>query len=165
MAPGRPDPLRTWPEFELPVALAAAATDPLGLDRRLLLIPAAELLVTIPSSNDRVVLHHLDRGVLTAWSSPGAVTVTSHPPPAVRRGEALAYRITTRPSGVSMAYSVADGPPGLRVLPDGLVTWQVPADQALGAVRVVVLIRSPEGAEARHEFRLVVAERGAAKGG
>jgi S1-C subfamily serine protease len=54
-------PLLGGNDFEIPsMALAAKATDDFTLDKRVLLIPQAKVLVTIPWSNDRLVMHRVD---------------------------------------------------------------------------------------------------------
>jgi hypothetical protein len=151
MVPGRTAPLRVW-NFELLAPLSAESTNAIPPDRRIVFIPAAKLLVTLPRSNDRLVFHKLD--LPAAPPNTAALTISSVPPSVVRRGSTFNYSITAHPPGQSLTYRLEEGPPGLTVSADGVVTWPVPATQQVALVPVRIRVRSTTGADVVHSFRL-----------
>jgi len=156
MVPGRVTPLKVW-NFELLAPVGADSTNPIPPDRRVVFIPAAKLLVTLPASNDRLVLHKLDLPADPPKSA--ALAISSVPPPVVSRGSTFSYAITAHPPGQSLTFRLEEGPPGLAVSSEGVVTWPVPATQPLALVPVRIRVRSATGAEAVHSFRLGVQDQ------
>jgi hypothetical protein len=57
---GHAGPLARLTDVEVPEGLGDGDSDPFGGDRRLHLVPDAKLIITIPDSNDRLVLHRFD---------------------------------------------------------------------------------------------------------
>jgi hypothetical protein len=53
-------PLVTLPEVELPTDLGQGGPEPLSADKRVHFIPSAQVILTIPATNDRLVLHRFD---------------------------------------------------------------------------------------------------------
>jgi hypothetical protein len=156
MVLGRAAPLRVW-KFELLAPVSADSTNAIPPDRRVVFIPAAKLLVTLPASNDRLVLHKLD--LPAAPPKTAALTISSVPPPIVSRGSTVTYAITAHPPGQSLTFRLEEGPPGLTVSSDGVVTWPVPATQPLALVPIRIRVRSATGAEAIHAFRLGIQDQ------
>jgi hypothetical protein len=60
-APGKEKPIATLSDLGLPTPREDDIRHDFTFDKRVHLIPEARLLVTIPASNDRLVLHRLDR--------------------------------------------------------------------------------------------------------
>jgi hypothetical protein len=58
-APGKDQPITTLTDVGLPDAVEDNITHDFTLDKRVHLIPEARLIITIPTSNDRLVLHRL----------------------------------------------------------------------------------------------------------
>jgi hypothetical protein len=58
-APGKDKPIATLPDLGLPAAAEDVITHDLTFDKRVHLVPEARLIITIPASNDRLVLHRL----------------------------------------------------------------------------------------------------------
>jgi hypothetical protein len=55
--PGKEKPLATLPDLELPTSAEDNITHDLTFDKRVHLVPEARLVITVPASNDRLVLH------------------------------------------------------------------------------------------------------------
>jgi hypothetical protein len=55
--PGKEKPLATLADLELPTPAEDNITHDLTFDKRVHLVPEARLVITIPASNDRLVLH------------------------------------------------------------------------------------------------------------
>src|SRR5262249_20112142 len=57
---GLPLPILKRPDIEIPATDAANMKHDFTFDKRVLLIPQAKLLITIPLSNDRLILYRID---------------------------------------------------------------------------------------------------------
>src|SRR5207249_7125664 len=127
--PAHSTPLRVWKAFDLPAPVGPDSVDPIPPDKRLVFIPAAKLLITLPAGNERLMLHKLD---LPAPPPKAAVlTITSAPPPVVSRGATFKYPITAHPPGQTLTFTLEEGPPGLSVSSGGEITWAVPSTHPL----------------------------------
>jgi hypothetical protein len=87
----------------------SSKSDGLTIDKRFHFIPAANLLITVPASNDRLVLRRLSLGEAIAGSSKSIVLVTSPPVLSARRGQELTHQIQVRSSkgGITFELSAA----------------------------------------------------------
>ncbi len=125
-------------------------------DKRFHLVPAAGMLITIPLSNDRLVL----RGLKLRGSVEGAGTdrlvVVSRPDVAAVAGQKLVHQIVARSNKGGITFELARGPEGLAVAPDGTVAWMVPAGQKEGEVTAVVTVGDASGAELFHTLKIHV---------
>jgi S1-C subfamily serine protease len=126
------------------------------LDKRFFLIPQAHLLITIPWTNDRVVLRRLDLDAALDQAGGTDLVVTSAPTLAVRAGEKLEHQIATRSRRQGIGYTLIGGPERLSVAPDGKLSWDVPAALQGDEVTVLVRVRDGAGRELTHELHILV---------
>lgn len=89
-------------------------------------IPAAELLITVPSTDDRLVLRRLRLANVIATSGPETLYVTSAKSLLVRAGKKLSHRIEVKSAKGGVKLTLTKGPEGLKLTPDGRVEWDVP---------------------------------------
>ena len=109
------------------------------VDKRFHLVPAAHLLITIPPSNDRLVLRRLD--VEEALGRAGDfLIVAALPAMAATPGRKLEHQVVARSKKGGLTYAVANGPDGLGVAADGKITWLVPKELAGKDVQAVVSV-------------------------
>jgi S1-C subfamily serine protease len=134
------------------------APDPLPVDKRIHLIPDARLLVLIPPSNDQLILRRLDLEQALAKVRFPFVAITSRPPTAAKKGMPFCYQLEAKTDQGEAHFRLEQGPPGMRVEPQGLLTWPVPADFAGSEVDVTIRAQSSSGAEASQSFRIGVTE-------
>ena len=125
-------------------------------DKRIDLIPEAKLLVTIPSSNDRLILRRFDLDALLAKSGRDYLVVTSEPPQAIALGKTLSYQPAIKSKKGGVTYKIESGPKGMLVAKDGRLTWDVPADFAEGQIDVILKIADASGQEIFHSFVIKV---------
>ncbi len=128
--------------------------DDFTTDKRFHLIPAAEVLITIPASNDRVVMRSPKLGLEGAGGD--RLLVVSPPDVAAVAGQKLVHQIVARSKPGGITFALVRGPEGLAVAPDGTVTWAVPAGQKKGEATAVVSVGDASGAERFHTLKIHV---------
>ena len=131
--------------------------DDFTVEKRFHFIPAANLLVTIPFTNDRLVL----RGSISArpWTSSEETTSSSRPPqpctPRLARRSIISSKLLSKAGGIR--YTVAQGPDGMNVSPTGKLTWLPPKNAASGeVVTAVVTVADSAGRECFHTLSIRV---------
>jgi hypothetical protein len=127
-----------------------------GMEKCVHLIPRAKLLVVLPATRDRLLLHPLDLQAELAKKGIDYLLMTSLPPDQVRRGKTLEYAMQACCLVGAMTFRLESGPDGMTVTPDGKLTWAVPADFANKDVSVIVSVKSAGGKEIFHNFRVAV---------
>jgi S1-C subfamily serine protease len=127
-------------------------------DQRVFFIPDAKLVVTIPATCDRLILYRFDIEEATAKAGIDYLIVTSRPPVTAVKGAAYRYQLTVKANKGAVKYRLDSGPEGMKVSPEGRVTWAVPAGFAEAQVEVILTIADPTGREVCHSFRLDVVD-------
>src|SRR5262249_10068667 len=79
-------------------------------------------------------------------------------------GKKLDYQVVVKSKKGGVKVSLASGPEGMHVTPEGKVTWSVPRDQH-GDVDVILSIGDSSGQEVFQTFRLAFGEARAAGAG
>jgi hypothetical protein len=130
--------------------------EPFPVDRRVHFLPQYKLLVTLPQSNDRLVVRRLDVEEALEKSGVDYLLVTSEPPTSVKPGEALEYQVTVKSKRGRARYKLESGPKGMTVAKDGKLTWKVPADFKEKEADVILSIGDASGQEIFHNFTLTV---------
>lgn len=125
--------------------------------KRVFLVPDANVIVVLPSSNDRVALHAFDAEAALEKSGHEYLMVASQPPREARTGATLTYpvKVKAKPGGVT--FRLDSGPKGMTVSADGVVTWAVPPDAPAGDQEVILTVRDKTGREVFHTFTVRVA--------
>jgi hypothetical protein len=126
------------------------------LDKRFHLIPQAHLLVTIPWTNDRLVVRRLDIEAALDRAPGNYLVVTSAPLVGVRAGEKLEHQVVARSKRGAIEYALDSGPADLSVAPDGKLFWTVPQALAGEDVTAVIRVRDGSGQERLHPLRIRV---------
>ena len=128
----------------------------LSPDQRLLFLPAAKMLVSIPLSDDRLILRPFDIDEAMERSGVDYLLVTSRPPTKAFKGGTFNYQIKVKSRKGGLKYSLESGPAGMTVSETGKVTWPVPTEPTEDDVTVIVNIRNAAGQERFHTFTLSV---------
>lgn len=147
-------PLVSLPEVKLPGSSSRARDGGLRTDQRAIFIPDANLLVTVPDSRDRLLLHTVDIDQALAESGIDYLFVSSRPPLMFEAGERYVYQMTTKSKAGSVEYALEAGPQGMKISPSGLLTWQVPSTTAFERGSVIVLVSDGSGQQVFHTFEL-----------
>jgi hypothetical protein len=130
-----------------------------GGEPRVHYLPTANVLLTLPESNDRVVVRPLDLMESLDRSGEDYLFVASVPRTRVATGSTYVYRPDVRSKAGGVAYMLESGPPGMTLSPAGELRWDVPARQDGKVPRVVISVRDASGKEALHAFEITVEPR------
>ena len=119
----------------------------LATDKRFQFVPAAQLLITIPPSNDRLLLRRLEIDKALEKAGADELFVTSPLLLSVKAGDQLDHQIVARSRKGGITYSLTSGPDGLTVTPDGKLRWLVPGSLKGQEVEAVVTVADATGQE------------------
>jgi hypothetical protein len=122
-------------------------------------VPSANVLLTLPESNDRVVVRPLDLMEGLDRSGEPYLFVASVPRTRVATGTTYAYRLDVRSKAGGVTYKLESGPAGMTLSPAGELRWDVPARQDGKVPRVVITVRDASGKEVLHAFEITVEPR------
>lgn len=128
------DPRRQFVRFtrtEMPELGQFAARDYTGLveprtDRRLFCLPQANLIITLTSSLDRIVIRRLAVTQHLRNAKVDYLLVDTYPLPQATRGQTYAYQPRLRSSHPPVAVHLVKGPG--EITDSGTFVWKVPAD-------------------------------------
>jgi hypothetical protein len=112
----------------------------LTIDKRFHLVPAAQLLVTIPASNDRLVLRRLDLDSALNRAGGEYLLTAALPLLVATPGHDLEHQVIVKSRKGGVTYALANGPDGLSVTPAGKIVWPVPRELASQDVKAVVSV-------------------------
>jgi hypothetical protein len=130
--------------------------DDLTTEKRFHFVPAAGLLITVPPTNDRLVIRRLDMTGAGDQAGGGGIVVLSVPTLTATAGRKLVHRIAARSGKGGITFALADGPDGLAVSREGEVTWLVPGKLKGEDVKVVVTVGDTSGDEIFHTLTIRV---------
>jgi hypothetical protein len=133
--------------------------DKLTPDQRVFFIPEAKLVVSVPGSNDRLILHRFDMDRELEQSGIDYLLVTSRPVTQAVKGGAYRYALAVKSKKGGVKYRLESGPDGMRISADGRLTWDVPAGFAEAEAGVIVTVSDASGQEVFHTFKVAVRER------
>jgi hypothetical protein len=153
---GDPRPLEELFAVDLPRDINTWDRERLGNDQRITFIPSAKLLVVLPESNDRLRLYRADPDAMLAGSKIDYLVVTSRPPAEAARGAELRYDVAVKSKKGGVKVKLESGPVGMKVTPEGRLTWPVPKDFAGTEAEVLLSVSDASGKETFHSFKLSV---------
>jgi hypothetical protein len=130
--------------------------DDLTVDKRFHLVPAARLLITLPPTNDRLVLRRLD--IEKALDRLGSQALFVKTPSVLhaKAGVLLEHQMDARSQAGGVRYTLSDGPDGMRVSPSGKLTWVAPKETTGESVKAVVTVSDASGREQFHTLTIQV---------
>ncbi len=153
--PGLARPLVTLTGLELPEGMNAWDREKFQTDRRIHFIPDAKLLLTLPTSNDKLILHRLDVEQLVEKSDTDYLFITSQPPESVRKRQTFRYQLQVKSRKGGVSYKLDAAPAGMEVT-EGLIRWTVPADYAEAETTVIVCVSDKSGQEVFQTFKVTI---------
>jgi hypothetical protein len=129
--------------------------DPLSFDKRFQFVPGAQVLVTIPGANDRVVLERIEIEKVLHTFGRNYLVITSMPPRTASRGEVYRYSPTALSRKGGVTWHLKSGPPGMTISPTGTLTWEV-SKEARGSWEVELAVSDASGQERGQSFTIQV---------
>ena len=132
----------------------AGGTSPFTYDKRIHFVPSANVFVTIPATNDQVVLHKLNVEEALKKSAVEYLFVTSVPVREASKGTAYNYQIAVKAKRDKLVFNLDSGPEGMSLSKSGRLTWKVPADFADAEAAVIVSIADSAGQKIFHSFTI-----------
>jgi hypothetical protein len=127
--------------------------DPMTMDKRYHFYPQWNLLLTLPSTNDKVVARPVDVRKILNDKDIDYLYVTSTPPFA-KILQPVRFKLEAESKNGNVKFTLQSGPIGLRVSENGNVEWVAPA--APTQETVIVGLKDAKGIEALHTFQIVV---------
>lgn len=119
-------------------------------------IPLAELLVTIPASNDRLCLRRFSMPRVLAKLGGDFLYVTSADVLRVPAGKKLNHRIEVRARRGGVKLTLTKAPDGLTLKPDSLIEWNVPDRGVEFEETAVITIEDASGQSLFHRLKIHV---------
>lgn len=145
-------PIVTLPKIELSGAGEAWAGHDFSADKRIVFVPEAKAVVVVPGTNDKLVVYKFDMEAALEKAGIDYLFVSSRPPVCVP-GKAFDYPIVVRCKKGGVKYKLESGPDGMKVAPDGKVTW-APAADWVEPHPVIITVSDATGQEIFHTFNL-----------
>ncbi|MCA9019578.1 MAG: hypothetical protein KDA74_05520, partial [Planctomycetaceae bacterium] len=127
----------------------------LPMEKRFTYIPAAELVVQIPSIADRLILHKADISAMLKKSKVDYAYVTSIPPNSAVLGENYQYQLTVV-SNKGVKYELTAAPAQMTISSTGLIQWQVPDQLSDTVVPVEVQLEMASGKKTKYAFAIAI---------
>src|SRR5262249_36160731 len=125
-------------------------------DKRVHLIPDAKLLVTIPSTDDKLIVRRFDLDAFLAKSPVNYLFVSSQPPSNGVRGETYRYTMTVKSKKGGVKLKLESSPKGMSLSEDGKLTWPISKDFSDGEADVIISVRDESGQEVLQTFKVEV---------
>jgi hypothetical protein len=135
--------------------------DSLTHDKRILFIAAAHLIVSIPRTNDQLILHRFDPDKALEKSDLDYLFVTSEPKQFAVKGTEYRYPLIVKSKKGGVTYKLESGPKGMELGKDGVLKWAVPADFADADTDVIISVGDSAKQEVFHNFKLNVGVKAA----
>ncbi len=129
------------------------------LEKQIFLVPGADLLVTIPASRDRLVVHRFNLEEQVAKSGVDYLYVPSVAPATFRPGQHYGYQLVVKSKRGSVQSTLESGPQGMVLEKSGRLDWSVPANYEGTAEYIIIHIQDASGQQIYQTFRITPAVR------
>src|SRR5262249_26818363 len=127
-------------------------------DQRVFFIPDAQLLVTIPDTYDRLIVRRFDVIQELEKSGIDYLLVTSQPVTQCKIGTTYLYQLAVKSKKGGVKLKLESGPAGMKLSPEGQLTWAVPNNLPEKQVDVLLTVSDASGQECFHNFKLQLVE-------
>lgn len=123
------------------------------MDKSIVFVPEANLIVTVPQPRDHLLLHKVDVDQALDASGVDYFFVNSQAPKTYTPGETYGYQISTKSKKGGVKYGLEAGPEGMEISNSGVVKWN-PGGQEAEEHSVIVNLSDASGQEVYHTFQL-----------
>lgn len=122
--------------------------------QRLYYIPDANLIVTLPHTNDQLIVRRFNLDEVLAKSDIDYLFVASRPRVTAERGKPYTYSVRVKSKRGGVKYQLAAGPTGMTISTAGVVNWTAPASYADKTADVLLSVSDASGQEVFQNFSL-----------
>ena len=148
-------PLVTLANLDVPVVnRQQGLIDDFTYEKRFVFLPDDKLLITLPASNDQIVINRLNVDEELEKSGVDYLLVTSSAPPIAKSGSTYNYRLVVKSKRGGVKYRLDSAPSGMTIGSDGAIVWQVPRQYAEPDNSVIVTVSDSTGQETIHSFKV-----------
>lgn len=135
------------PDLELGTAKdnASWTASDFSLDKRVVYVLQASQLISIPFSNDRLLVKRFDLRETLDKAALDYLFVTSLPPRTFKKGASYDHTFEVASRAGGLQFELSSGPAGMSISPAGVLHWNVPDDFAETKVNVIVTIKNGAG--------------------
>ncbi|MCA9178140.1 MAG: hypothetical protein KDB14_26935, partial [Planctomycetales bacterium] len=130
----------------------------LSLDKRVLFVPEAKVIVTVPYTDDRLRVLPFDVQQALDASGVDYLIVDPAPPQTVELGKPYEYTLSVKSKRGGLKFTLDAGPEGLKVSDKGEVTWDVPDSLTVAAHPVIISVSDASGQSTFHTFEVTAPE-------
>lgn len=130
----------------------------LTLDKRVIFSWEANQLVSIPFSNDRILVQRFDPIDRLISTDSDFFFVYSTPPREFIRGQRYQHIVEVATSRAGAQFELTAGPEGMRINESGVLTWDTPANFQDKRVKVTISIKNRLGRSTVEEFSISARE-------
>lgn len=150
-----PTPLASLP-FKLTLhSSRSRSQNQLTAEKQNILIPNADLVVSVDTTGTKLKLHRLGLSSLLESSTRDYFFVSSEPKLVAERGQAYQYQVIVQSKANGVTYRLDHGPEGMKIdARSGQITWDVPKWYPEDECTVILSLRNPEGKMIYHTYRL-----------
>lgn len=125
------------------------------IDHRVFFLPTANLLITLPTTNDELVLRQVNIVQMLKKSGVDFLFAESTPPRTAQAGKDYSYDVTVQSARGKVRMSLDSGPDGMKLRRNRL-TWKVPTNHKPGPASVILTLTDASGQEVFHSYTLQV---------
>ncbi len=128
----------------------------LTVDKRFHFIPDAKVIVVLPGSNDKLILHRFDMDAALNNANFDYLFVASTPPTSARKGELMTHVLNVKSKRGGVLCKLLNGPAGMTVSPTGQVAWQVSPTANAGEADVLIAVNDASKQEIFYSFKITI---------
>jgi S1-C subfamily serine protease len=124
------------------------------LDKRVVFVAQADQLITIPYSNDRLIVQRFNMREAMEKAGIDYFYVTSIPPTTFTPGQTVRYAVQVAAKRGTPTFELSSAPEGMTLTPAGIIEWPVPATFGEDAVSVIVTVKGADGQVLYDSFKM-----------
>ncbi len=130
-----------------------------SLDKRLVYIPQADLLLTFPYTNDRMLMTPIQLQAELKKRGTDYLFISSLPPSHCQKGKTLEYSLQVESSSSQFEVELSAAPEGMKLIDSKKLRWEVPESFDDDEVFVVITVKAKGDQTEFQTFRLEVQDR------
>lgn len=119
--------------------------DDFTIDKRVIYDPDSGQLISIPYTNDRLIVYNFNFIEKMEESNLDYFYVISTPPSEFQEGQTYQYDMQLISKHGGLEYELSNSPKGMTIDSNGRINWKIPSDFSIPKVYVIVTVRDKNG--------------------